>query len=135
MRDYGAGQGLVRSYAQIAGVVVLLVGVLGLVLGDQSIGGLLNVDLPEDIIHLVTGGALAYAGFAIRDNATVRTVVGALGVLYIAVGILGFLSPTLFGVLPSGYTIFDNVFHLGLGVISVIVAWYIGREREATPAG
>jgi hypothetical protein len=135
MRDFGAGQSLVRSYAQIAGVVILLVGVLGLVLGDQSLGGLLNIDLTEDIVHLVTGGALAYAGFAIRDNATVRTVVGALGVVYIAVGILGFIDKSLFGVLASGYTIFDNLFHLGLGVISVIVAWYIGRERETTPAG
>jgi uncharacterized protein DUF4383 len=134
MREYTASPGLPRSYAQIAGVVLLLIGVLGLVLGDQSLGGLLNIDLPQDIIHLVTGGALAYAGFAIRDNPTVRTVVGAIGVVYLAIGILGFLDQTLFGVLPNGYTIFDNLFHLGVGVISIVVAWLIGREGDATRA-
>jgi uncharacterized protein DUF4383 len=134
MRNYGAGGGLVRSYAQIVGVVILLVGVLGLVLGDQSLGGLLNIDLVGDIVHLVTGGVLAYAGFAIRDNATVRTAIGAIGVIYIALGILGFIDRTLFNLLPNGYTIFDNIFHLGLGVLSVVVAWLIGREGETSPA-
>jgi hypothetical protein len=134
MREYTTGQGLARSYAQIAGVVILLVGVMGLVLGDQSMGGLLNIDLVEDIVHLVTGGVLAYAGFAIRDNATVRTVVGAVGVVYIAVGILGFIDASLLNLLPSRLTIFDNIFHLGLGVISVLVAWFIGREPDTTPA-
>ena len=132
MRQFGEGQSLARSYAQIVGVVVLLVGVLGLVLGDQKLGGLLNIDITEDIVHLVTGGALAYAGFAIRDNATVRTIVGALGVVYLGVGILGFVDDNLFGLIPSGYTVFDNIFHLGLGVISIVVAWFIGRERETS---
>jgi hypothetical protein len=134
MVNLGAGGGLVRSYAQIVGVVILLVGVLGLVLGDQSLGGLLNIDLVQDIVHLVTGGVLAYAGFAIRDNATVRTAVGAIGVIYIALGVLGFIDRSLFGLLPNGYTIFDNLFHLGVGVLSVLVAWMIGREGEASPA-
>jgi hypothetical protein len=132
MRDYATGQGLARSYAQIAGVVVLLIGVLGLVLGDQSLGGLLNIDLVQDIFHLVTGGVLAYAGFAIRDNATLRTVVGAIGVVFIAVGILGFIDASLFNLMPSRLTMFDNLFHLALGVMSVLVAWFIGREPERT---
>ena len=132
MRQYGEGQSLTRSYAQIAGVVVLLLGVAGLVLGDQKLGGLLNIDITEDIVHLVTGGALAYAGFGIRDNATVRTIVGALGVIYIGIGILGFVDDNLFGLIPSGFTIFDNIFHLGVGVISVLVAWFIGRDRDTS---
>ncbi len=126
---YREGQGLARAYAQIAGVILLIVGVLGLVIGN-TIAGALNSDLLEDVVHLATGAILAYAGFAIRDNATVRTVVGALGVVYLVVGVLGFVSPTLFGLLPSGYTIFDNILHLGLGVISIAVAWLIGRETE-----
>jgi hypothetical protein len=47
-----------RLYAQIVGVVIILIGVVGLILGEQSLGGLLNIDILEDIIHLVTGGLL-----------------------------------------------------------------------------
>lgn len=129
---YREGQGLARTYAQIVGVVLLIAGVLGLVLGDPRAGllGLLNIDLVEDLVHIVTGGILAYAGFMIRDNATVRTVVGALGVVYLVVGVLGFVNASLFGLLPSGLKVFDNIFHLALGVISIAIAWFIGRETE-----
>lgn len=42
---------VVRTYAQILGVVLLLVGVVGLVLGEQLFLGILNVDIVEDIVH------------------------------------------------------------------------------------
>jgi hypothetical protein len=126
---YREGQGLARAYAQVAGVILLVVGVVGLVIPGTMIT-VLNSDLLEDVVHIVTGGILAYAGFMIRDNATVRTVVGGLGVVYLVVGVLGFVTPNLLGLLPTGYTVFDNVLHLGLGVISIAVAWFIGRETE-----
>ena len=126
---YREGQGLARTYAQIAGVVLLIAGVLGLVIGN-TIFGAFNSDPLEDIIHIVTGGILAYVGFMLRDNATVRTVVGALGVVYLVVGVLGFVSPTLFGLTPTRVTLLDNILHLALGVISIAVAWLIGRETE-----
>lgn len=132
MRSYGEGQNLPRAYAQIVGVVLLLVGVAGLLLGDQRLAGVLNIDLLEDIVHLVTGGILAYVGFGTRDASLQRTVVGGLGVVYILVGVLGFITPTLFGLLPSGYSIVDNLFHLALGVISVAIAWLIGRETSSS---
>jgi hypothetical protein len=37
-----------RVYAQIVGVVVILIGVVGLILGDQSLGGLLNIDILDE---------------------------------------------------------------------------------------
>ena len=132
MRSYGEGQNLPRTYAQIVGVVLLLVGVAGLLLGEQRLAGILNIDLVEDIVHLVTGGILAYVGSGTRDASLQRTVVGGLGVVYILVGVLGFIAPTLFGLLPSGYSIVDNLFHLALGVISVAIAWLIGRETSSS---
>jgi hypothetical protein len=53
---------MVGSYAGIVGVVIL-VGVLGLILGEQPLLGLVNIDILEDVVHLVTGGLLAYVGF------------------------------------------------------------------------
>ena len=121
-----------RIYAQVIGVVLLLVGVVGLVLGNQVWLGILNVDIIEDIVHLITGGLLAYVGFGRIDLAVTRTVVGVLGVIYLVVGVLGFVVPMVFGLIPHGYTVFDNLLHLALGILSIAVAWFVGGERAAS---
>ena len=121
-----------RIYAQVIGVVLLLVGVVGLVLGDRVWLGLLNVDILEDIVHLITGGLLAYVGFGRTDLTLTRTVVGVLGVIYLVVGVLGFVVPMIFGLIPHGYTVFDNLLHLALGVLSIALAWFVGGERTAS---
>ncbi len=121
-----------RIYAQIIGVVLLLVGVVGLVLGNVVWLGILNVDIVEDIVHLITGGLLAYVGFGRVDQALTRMVVGVLGIIYLAVGVLGFVVPMVFGLIPHGYTVFDNLLHLVLGILSIAVAWFVGGERVAS---
>lgn len=70
---------LLRRYAQILGVVLILVGLLGLLLGERVWLGVLNVDLFEDIVHLVTGGLLAFVGFSERGGEYARSVVGGAG--------------------------------------------------------
>ena len=115
-----------KRFAQILGVVLILVGIVGLVLGDKVWLGILNVDIVEDIVHLATGGLLAYVGFSRMDLGAARSVVLALGVVYLLVGILGFFVPTLFGLIPNGYTVFDDLLHLALGALSLIVAFTAG---------
>ncbi|CAN5158479.1 hypothetical protein BH20ACT9_BH20ACT9_11450 [soil metagenome] len=122
---------MARLYARIVGVVVLLLGVLGLLLGDESLLGLINIDLFEDGVHLVTGGALTYVGFAGRDH-VVTGVVGALGAVYLVVGVLGFVLPDLFGLLPHEYSAFDNVLHLALGGLGL--AAVAASRRTTAPA-
>ncbi len=124
---------MVKRFAQILGVALILVGVVGLVLGDRVWLGILNVDIFEDIVHLITGGVLAYVGFGRADLGFARNVVGGLGVVYLLVGILGFIVPRMLGLIPHGYTVFDNLLHLALGVLSIAVAWFL--QSDATPAG
>jgi hypothetical protein len=112
----------IKRFAQILGVVLILVGLLGLVLGDKVWLGILNIDIVEDIVHLATGGLLAYVGFSGMDLSAARSLVLALGVVYLVVGILGFVVPTMFGLIPDGYTVFDNLLHLALGGLSLAVA-------------
>jgi len=114
---------VLKRYAQVLGVVLLLVGILGLVLGNELFLGILNIDILEDLVHLITGGIYAYVGFGRVDVATARNVVLALGVIYLVVGILGFLVPMMFGLIPHGYTIFDDLLHLALGVLSLIIVF------------
>ena len=120
-----------RTYAQILGVVLLLIGVVGLVVGNEVVLGILNTDILEDIVHLITGGLLAYVGFGRVDQALIRTVVGVLGIIYLVVGVLGFVVPMIFGLIPHGYTLFDNLLHLALGIVSIVLAWFVGGERTA----
>jgi len=123
-----------RLYAKVVGVVIVLIGIGGLILGEKSLLDVLNIDIVEDIIHLVTGGLMVAVGFRGSDSA-VRNVVGGLGVVYLLVGILGFLVPDLFGLLPSEYTVVDNVIHLLLGVLGIAVGFFLGdrtSDRLAT---
>jgi hypothetical protein len=121
-----------RTYAQILGVVLILVGLVGLALGNVVWGGILNVDIVEDIVHLITVGLLAFVGFGRTDLSVTRNVVGLLGIIYLLVGVLGFAAPTMFGLIPHGYTAFDNLLHLVLGGLSLAVAWwFFGAERGA----
>ena len=130
-----AGRGLndmTRQYAGVLGVVIVVVGVLGLVLGERQLFDLVNIDITEDIVHLVTGGLLAYVGFGQRDTRLARNVVLGLGVVYLLVGIIGFIVPDLFGLLPHEYSAFDNLFHIALGLVNIAVAWFGGRQAMAT---
>ncbi len=118
-----------RTYAKVVGVVIVLIGVGGLILGEQSLLGVLNIDIAEDIVHLVTGGLMAAVGFRGSDSA-VRSVVGGLGVVYLLVGVLGIFVPDMFGLLPSEYkTVLDNLIHLALGVLGIVFGFLVGRRR------
>ncbi|MBW3658563.1 MAG: DUF4383 domain-containing protein [Actinobacteria bacterium] len=123
-----------RLYAKIVGVVLLLVAVVGFIAGDPEEGlfGLLNIDIVEDIIHLATGGLLAYVGFA-GTNSAVKTVVTALGAVYLLVGVLGFVFPEMFGLIPHEYSLADNILHLTLGALALLAA--LGNvSKEGTGA-
>ncbi len=85
-----------RTYAKVVGVVIVLIGVGGLILGEQSLLGVLNIDIAEDIVHLVTGGLMAAVGFRGSER-VVRSVVGGLGIVYLLVGVLGIFCRTCSG--------------------------------------
>jgi hypothetical protein len=122
---------MAKQYAQVVGIIVVLLGIVGLIAGEGHLFGIINIDIAEDIIHLVTGAILVYAGF--QPNASLaRTIVGVLGVIYLLVGIVGFPSPTLFNLVPNGYTIWDNLVHLILGILGIAFGWFLTRETVAT---
>jgi hypothetical protein len=115
----------VRQYAGYVGAVIVLLGIVGLIAGEGQLFGILNIDIAEDIIHLLTGGLMVYVGFASSDVSLAKMVVGGLGVVYLLVGIIGFIDPKVFGLFPSGFTIADNLVHLVLGVLGILVAWVL----------
>ncbi|MDQ3152592.1 MAG: DUF4383 domain-containing protein [Actinomycetota bacterium] len=126
---------MVRTYAKVIGIVIILIGVVGLIAGEEPLLGLVNIEVAEDVVHLLTGGVMAAVGFGVRDTGVVRTVVGVLGVVYLLVGVLGFVTPGLLGLLPAhGYSVVDNLIHLTLGVLGIVVAWVVKDPARARAA-
>ena len=128
------GVQMARLYARLVGPTVLLIGVVGLLLGNDPVGGALNIDLLEDFIHLSSGGLLTYLGFASVSDHVVRAIVGGLGVVYLAVGILGFAIPDVFGLIPHEYSGLDNAIHLVLGILGIGAA-AVSAPRVASSPG
>lgn len=126
---------MVRTYAKVVGIVIILIGVVGLIAGEEPLLGVVNIEIGEDVVHLLTGGIMAAVGFGVRDTNVVRSVIGVIGVVYLLVGVLGFVAPELFGLLPAhGYSVVDNLIHLALGILGIAVAWLVKdtvRRRTA----
>jgi len=118
-----------RTYGQVIGVVLLVLGVVGLLSGDQFLG-LINIEIIEDVVHLAVGAVLLYVGLMPKDAAMGRSIVTVVGATLLLVGVIGFVSPSLFGLLPKvGYNIVDNVVHLVLGALGI----YVGRMGSTDP--
>lgn len=124
---------MVRDYGKVVGTTVVLIGIVGLLLGQRSLFGALNIDIAEDIIHLLTGGVLAFVGFARRDNGLGRAVVGGIGVVYLLLGAISFAEPNPLGLFPSEYSVLDNLIHITLGILAIAVAWVLPRGERPTP--
>lgn len=125
---------MVRLYARVAGAVFLLLGVAGLFAGGQPLLGVLNVDPWENVAHLASGALMAYVGFAQKDEVLAGIVVLPLGVAYALTGVVGFVVPDLFGLLPSGLSLADDLLHLALGV-SGIGAVELSRRGDGRERG
>lgn len=111
---------MARIYATLVGIVLFLLGLVGLLLGDELLLGVVNIDVLEDLVHVASGALLLYAGVQ-RSAGVARSIVGAISLVYILVGVLGFVVPYLFGLLPHGYSIVDNAIHLVLGVLGLLI--------------
>ena len=117
---------VVRTYAQIAGVSLL-------VMGGACMLGLGTTSPVVDLTHSVLGGMLAYVGFRERDEKTVHGMVRGLGLICLLGGVvLTFVAPALFGAFPHpgvGISLLHVVLLL-LGASSIAV---VGISERVPP--
>ena len=123
-----------RLFALVIGIVFLLVGILGLILNPThgALLGLFDVDVVHNLVHLVVGilgVAAAFTGWSRYYNQ-------GLGIVYLLVGILGFIP----GLNPGGallglmhINIEDNFLHLIVGGVAAYLGFF-ERERVVQPA-
>lgn len=57
-----------RMTAQIFGVVYALVAILGFVMGEGMLLGLIQVNMEDNILHTLVALVLLYAGFTAKDS-------------------------------------------------------------------
>lgn len=107
---------MVRLYCQVTGVVLLVVGVLGIVYQGALVPGLLSVHEPGEIaLHLVLGAASTFVGFTKGDYGNKALLYAKVfGPVYIVLGVLGFIVPTILSPIIS-LDLGCNVVHLVLG--------------------
>lgn len=106
---------------RIFGIVLTILVLAGLAMNGHWLG-LMNVDTVMDLLRIVLAAAALYIGFVSRSFSQARSFLTVTGVLFIAMAILGLISPTLFGLLPSGMTGFDIVLHLASGILATYAA-------------
>lgn len=116
----------INKLALYTGALVAGLGVVGLISGDGRMAGVMNIDLMLDGARVALGALLIYA--SMKSANTARTAFMAFGAAYIGMFILGLLSPTLFGLLPGGLGLVDNILHIGGGLMGVYLGMKVSKN-------
>lgn len=114
---------LTRMYAILIGTL----GIVGLFVSGHLLE-LMNVDIALDVLRILLTGYLVYVGFIAKSDRQANFALNIVGALYIGMALLGLISPTVGGLLPSGLTGFDVVFHLLTGGLAL----YAGMHHKNT---
>lgn len=124
--------GAVQSYAAIAGVVLVLVGLLGFLntpIVGSSEGALLATDAIHNVVHLVTGLFGLYVAFGMKGRAQVQGML-AFAILYTVILVAVLISPTLFGLFSVPANLLLHVVHAALAVAG-FVFYFIARGADS----
>jgi hypothetical protein len=124
--------GIARTWIALAGIVLILVGILGFVpnpLVGTADGALVPTDALHNIVHLGTGLLALYIAFGLSGSALAGGVIG-FGALYVAIFLAVVLSPNLFGLFSISANVVLHVIHAALALVSLAVG-YMARSTMA----
>src|ERR671914_2107402 len=123
--------GFARTYALIFGIAYIAVALLELILGDLTAGDfvILQRTTLQNIVHWAVGVVVLGSFFA--GEAAARMVARIVGIVFVALTIWGFVSPSSLGDL-LGYggdiPLFYNIVHL----VTALVALFAGFAGRST---
>lgn len=128
---------MTRTFTIVIGILFLVVGVLGfipaLVFGDKLLG-IFAVDVMHNLIHLLVGAFGVAAYYWGRSKLYCQV----LGIVYLAVGLLGFVPALVFGDKLLGIfavNVADNLLHLVVGAGAAYLGFapqFTGRRISPT---
>ncbi|GGG04711.1 DUF4383 domain-containing protein [Paenibacillus abyssi] len=114
-----------RRFAALVGIVFLLIGVLGFFY--NHLFGIFHVDTTHNIIHLVVGVlgifAASHEGYAYR-------FAQALGIVFMAMAVLGFFIKDLFGLMHVALA--ENILHFVVGAIALYLGYVVAEASPQT---
>jgi len=111
----------IRTIAKVQGMLLVLLAAGSLSIGAKALHGALHVTVMATIIHLLSGGWLVVAGYALFDT-TVYVSVAILSAMFLMLGIPEVLASS--GVVANDYRWIHKVIRLvvgGLGVVGLAV--------------
>jgi hypothetical protein len=125
---------MAKTIATLFGAIYLIVGILGFIpalggstsMADSTLLGVASVNVLHNIVHLVIGLAGLSGG---RSESGGISFCKTFGVILLIVGLLGFVQPNLFGILPLGG--YDIWIHLVTGAILTYVGFSATAPRSA----
>jgi len=129
--------GLERAFAIVVGAVLVALGIGGS-LGNPIVGGpedtgIIVTGFGHDLVHLVTGALFLHVGIALNGRNRGYGLM-ALGVFYLATGLVSFISGDLFGLYDAPTSGFDQLGHVLLGLAAIVIGW-TGRGVEKREFG
>jgi hypothetical protein len=128
MADAYGRMGFARTYALIFGIAYVGVAILELILDELTVGDFVVLDrtIFQTVIHAAVG--LVVLGSFFAGEAAARTVARIVGVVFVAITIWGFVSPSSLGDF-LGYDgdipVIYNIVHL----VTALVALFAGFAR------
>lgn len=123
-----------KRMAQMFAVVVAFLGIAGLFVEDGHLFNLMNANIVLDILRLGLAGVLIYAGFFTNSARAIRTALMVFAMLYLGLAVAGLIDSEVWGLLPSGLTGFDIIFHLMGGAVGLAAAMMIKENRTSIQA-
>lgn len=118
-----------RTWFLVQAFLLLATALLGLFgpVADALHGLRMHIEGGEDALHWVLGIAALVIAFTVRSPRVAGALAVVFGAAYLATGILGFFVSE---VGPWHVAIGDNLLHIALGVVSVVVG--LATQRGAT---
>lgn len=119
---------MVKLYARMTGLILLIVGIMGFLTDDLM--GLIQFDSVHNMLHLLIAAVALYIGFGTEDPWLSHLFAEVMGFVYVLLGLVGFISPTFFNLLgPFHLEPVENLLHLVLGLWGIGVTIGAGKTR------
>ncbi|HEX8390318.1 MAG TPA: hypothetical protein VF597_02780 [Candidatus Saccharimonadales bacterium] len=114
-----------RNVAGILGIALAGLVVTGMLVDNKRPLEIMNVDDSHSMIRVPVAALLLYG--AISPLKRARAILLSTGLFYWLIGIGGSSDRRLGGLLPSGLTAFDYVYHFTVGAVCVWLGSRPGR--------
>ena len=122
---------MLHIYARILAAVL---GVIAIAVARRMTGtGLLGAGLGAGALYLGSAAVFAYAGFWLRNAATIRIVVAVMGSLFLLLGLLVALAMSILGFPFEGRGWVVGLAHAALGGLTMACAVLLPCEDEGVP--